>query len=175
MQIEPLAPQMTENAKVNPAESATKGQKLKHTVVEVVANSVEEGVEAGVRAMGVDTSLVKPEILEDKSGFMGIGKPKIRIRVRYQPPKIEEVAVPEEEEEEPNVDGGFLIGFKDGAFQLLVTAPQGEGTLVAESDVRAALEGLPIPEGVEDVWVQEVESPSEMLIAAVGFDEADLE
>ena len=167
---------MTENTEGNPAESATKAQKPKHTVVEVVANSVEEGVEAGALAMGVDTSLVKPEIIEEKSGFMGLGKRKIRLRVRYQPPKTEELAVPEEEEEEePNVDGRFLIGFKDGAFQLLVTAPQGEGTLVAESDVHAALEGLPIPEGAEDFWVQEVESPSGIPIALSGLDEADLE
>ena len=55
--------------------------KHRHKVVEVVAPTLEEGLKAGASALGVSPAEAEAEVLEQKSGFMGLGGSRLRIRV----------------------------------------------------------------------------------------------
>ena len=129
--------------------------KHRHKVVEVVAPTLEEGLKAGASALGVSPAEAEAEVLEQKSGFMGLGGSRLRIRVtkRHDAGAVEPTPP-------TAVDGKFLIGCRDGVFQLLVTPPQASGAAVTQEQVKSALEELPLPEGVEDVWRMEVASPT---------------
>ncbi len=111
--------------------------------MEVVAPSVEVGLAAGAKALGVSADRADYEVLEDPRGEWEKSSEKVRIRVRVKPP-------------EPRVDGKFLIACRDGLFHLVITPTSGGGRPVEQGQMEGALRGLPLPDGAEAVWQAEL-------------------
>ena len=123
--------------------------------MEVVAPSVEVGLAAGAKALGVSADRADYEVLEDPRGEWEKSSEKVRIRVRVKPP-------------EPRVDGKFLIACRDGLFHLVITPTSGGGRPVEQGQMEGALRGLPLPDGAEAVWQAELARPSGKPVALLG-------
>ena len=127
----------------------------KPKIIEVVAPSVEAGIEAGARAMGVSSDRVGHEVLEETKPKLGIGSAKVKVRVHLKPP-------------EPRVHGKFLVGYRNERFYLIVTPPSGRGRSIDAEQLENALSGLPLPEGAEAVWHAELAKPTGEAIVLTG-------
>jgi hypothetical protein len=128
------------------AQDTSKAQE-KPKIIEVVAPSVEAGIEAGARAMGVSSDRVGHEVLEETKAKLGIGSGKVKVRVHLKPP-------------EPRVDGKFLVGYRNERFYLIVTPPSGRGRSIDAEQLGIALSGMPLPDGAEAVWHAELAKPT---------------
>lgn len=109
--------------------------------IEIVCDTLEEGIKKASSKFQVTRDRIKYEILEEGSkGTLGIGKKPYRIKAwKIEKPAAATVEDKPQPEQEVDKNGDYKIKItKEGIF-LAVTPPKGKGTPISYNEVQQAL------------------------------------
>lgn len=94
------------------------------TTLEIIAPTVEEAIAQGLAQLGLTADAVRVEVLDaGNKGFLGLGKPQVRVRLTVNPPtgtmegSTESTPVPPREAErvKPNTEPSPALASRPGA------------------------------------------------------------